>query len=94
MVLIGLFFNTLLAKYLPLIESIILLIHVLGVFVIMIPLVVLSPTKSSAHDVFALFLDSGGYNNMGVAFFVGIIATVFSFLGNLPSPLNSQRSAN
>ncbi|KAL8758371.1 MAG: hypothetical protein Q9199_001546 [Rusavskia elegans] len=78
---VALAFNTFLGKYLPLIESSILILHIVGIFVIMIPIVYLSPTKSSAHDVFVLFLDNGGYNNKGLAFFVGIIATIFSFAG-------------
>ncbi|KAI4261391.1 MAG: hypothetical protein L6R42_003407 [Xanthoria sp. 1 TBL-2021] len=78
---VALAFNTFLGKYLPLMESSILILHIVGIFVIMIPIVYLSPTKSSAHDVFVLFLDNGGYNNKGLAFFVGIIATIFSFAG-------------
>ncbi|KAL8787519.1 MAG: hypothetical protein Q9213_002177 [Squamulea squamosa] len=78
---VALIFNTFLGKYLPFVESSILVLHVVGVFVIMIPIVYLSPQKSSAHEVFTLFLDTGGYNNKGLAFFVGIIATIFSFVG-------------
>lgn len=84
---VALAFNTFLGKYLPLIESSILVLHIVGIFVIMIPIIYLSPTKSSAHDVFVLFLDNGGYNNKGLAFFVGIIATIFSFAGKCLSNL-------
>ena len=89
---IALFFNTFLGKYLPLVESTILAIHVVGVFVILIPITYLAPEKSSAHDVFALFLDSGGYNNTGLAFFVGITATTFSFIGKRPATLIKSRA--
>ena len=78
---VALVFNTVLGKYLPLVESSILVLHILGIFVIMIPIAYLAPVKSSAHDVFMLFLDSGGYNDPGLSFFVGIIATIFSFVG-------------
>ncbi|KAL8991734.1 MAG: hypothetical protein Q9169_007699, partial [Polycauliona sp. 2 TL-2023] len=78
---VALVFNTLLGRYLNLVESSILVIHIVGVFAVIIPIAYLAPHKSTTHDVFVLFLDSGGYNDKGLAFFVGIIATVFSFLG-------------
>lgn len=79
--LFSLFVNTFLGRELPFVESSILVIHIVGVFVIMIPIAYLSPEKASAHDVFVLFFDKGGYNDKGLAFFVGIIATIFSFVG-------------
>ncbi|KAL8982050.1 MAG: hypothetical protein Q9205_003339 [Flavoplaca limonia] len=78
---VALIFNTFLGRYLSFIESAIFVIHIVGIFAIIIPIAYLAPQKSSAHDVFVLFLDTGGYNNKGLAFFVGIIATVFAFAG-------------
>ncbi|KAI4276455.1 MAG: hypothetical protein LQ337_002471 [Flavoplaca oasis] len=78
---VALIFNTFLGKYLSFIESAMFVIHIAGIFAIIIPIAYLAPQKSSAHDVFVLFLDTGGYNNKGLAFFVGITATVFAFAG-------------
>ncbi|KAL8882224.1 MAG: hypothetical protein Q9198_000742 [Flavoplaca austrocitrina] len=91
---IALIFNTFLGRYLSFIESAIFVIHIVGIFAIIIPIAYLAPQKSSAHDVFVLFLDTGGYNNKGLAFFVGIIATVFAFAGMYFSPWFSIASAS
>src|SRR5262245_50112931 len=50
----GVIFNTWLAKKLPLIEGLVLVIHILGFFGIMVPLWVLSP-RSDAKTVFTSF---------------------------------------
>lgn len=74
------FINTYLARWLPKIEGMILILHILGFFAILIPLVYLAP-HGSAHDVFATFINSGGWNTKGLSWFVGLITSVFSFLG-------------
>ena len=78
---IAVFFNTGLARQLPLVESIVLLLHVLGFLAVLIPLTVLAPHYSSAHDVFAAFENSGGYSTQGLSLFVGMLTPVFAFLG-------------
>ena len=80
LVSIAVIFNTFVAKHLSKIEAAILAIHLGGFFVILIPLVHLSP-HGSAKDVFAQFLSLGGYDDVGLVFFIGLITTVFSFLG-------------
>jgi amino acid transporter len=74
------FVNTYLARWLPKIEGMILILHILGFFAILIPLVYLAP-HGSAHDVFGTFINSGGWNTNGLSWFVGLITSVFSFLG-------------
>ena len=74
------FINTYLARWLPKIEGMILILHIAGFFVILIPLVYLAP-HGSASDVFATFLNTGGWQTNGLSFFVGLITSVFSFLG-------------
>lgn len=74
------FINTYLARWLPKIEGLILILHILGFFAILIPLVYLAP-HGSANDVFATFLNTGDWNTNGLSFFVGLITSVFSFLG-------------
>jgi amino acid transporter len=73
-------FNTLLAKKLPLVEIIILILYIIGFFAIIIPLWVLSP-RQNAHDVFTQFTNAGGWSTTGTAFMVGLSGIVASFGG-------------
>jgi len=72
-------FNTVLARWLPFVEGSILIIHIVGFFVVLVALTYLGP-HASAEDVFANFLTLGGYD-AGLSFFVGLITTVFAFIG-------------
>jgi choline transport protein len=78
-IFVALLFNTYLAKQLPKVEGAVLIIHVVGFFGVLITLVYLAP-HGSPHDVFVLFLNNGGYDK-GTSFFVGLITTVFAFVG-------------
>ncbi|KAG7004718.1 hypothetical protein G7Y79_00024g056680 [Physcia stellaris] len=73
-------FNTSLAKKLPLVEGIILLMHVAGVFAIVIPLLVLSP-RNDARTALLHFDNGGNWPTMGVAFMVGLLTSLSSMLG-------------
>ncbi|KAJ5155229.1 hypothetical protein N7492_008032 [Penicillium capsulatum] len=73
-------FNTFLAKNLPFVEGLILIIHVVGLFAIIIPLWVLAP-RNNAHAVFTDFNNGGGWNNAGTATLVGLSTTITSMLG-------------
>ena len=84
---VAVFINTFLAKHLPKIEGVIFIIHILGFFAVIIPLVYLAP-HGSASDVFGLFLNEGKWSTDGLSFFVGLITSVFAFLG---SSLHSPR---
>lgn len=72
--------NTVIVSLLPKLECVILIIHVLGFFAIMIPLVYMAP-HGSAKDVFTLFVNGGGWQTTGLSFFVGLYGNVFAFLG-------------
>ena len=72
-------FNTFLARLLPWIEGSILIIHVVGFFIVLIAVSYLGP-HGTAGDVFTQFLTLGGYTP-GASFFVGLITSVFAFLG-------------
>jgi choline transport protein len=74
-------FNTFLAKRLPLVEGLVLILHILGFFAIMIPLWVFAP-RSEASAVFTQFNDGGGWGSTGLASLVGILAPVVSLLGS------------
>ncbi|PVH91255.1 amino acid transporter [Periconia macrospinosa] len=78
--LIALFINTYLARILPQIESYVLILHIVGFFCILIPLVYLAP-HHSAEEVFATFTNVGGWQDKGLSFFVGLSTAMFSFLG-------------
>ena len=75
------FFNTFLAKRLPLVEGLVLILHILGFFAIMIPLWVFAP-HSEASAVFTQFNNGGGWGSTGLACLVGILAPVVSLLGS------------
>lgn len=78
-VLLAAIFNTYLAKQLPKVEGAVLIVHIVGFFGVLITLVYLAP-HGTAHDVFVLYLNNGGYDK-GTSFFVGLITTVFAFIG-------------
>jgi len=78
--LVATFFNTYGAKHLPLLEGLILFLHIFGFFAILIPLWVLSP-KNSAKDVFTTFQDNGGWGSIGTASVIGQIGPIFAFVG-------------
>lgn len=73
------FFNTYLATHLPKVEGAVLILHIVGFFGILITLTYLAP-HGTPQDVFATYLTLGGYSP-GLSFFVGLITTVFAFLG-------------
>ena len=73
-------FNTFFAKKLPLIEGLILIIHVFGFFTILIPLWALSP-RQPAERVFTEFVNAYGWPTQGVGCLVGIVGPMYSLLG-------------
>ncbi|KAK2871648.1 hypothetical protein FQN49_002971 [Arthroderma sp. PD_2] len=73
-------FNTFLAKKLPLVEALLLLLHVIGIIAIIVPLVVLAP-RSSAETIFTEFNNGGGWSSTGVAVMVGLPASIASMIG-------------
>ncbi|ERF69373.1 hypothetical protein EPUS_08645 [Endocarpon pusillum Z07020] len=73
-------FNTCLAKKLPFVEGILLMLHVVGLFAIIIPLWVLAP-RNNTKAVFTEFTNNGGWPTEGVSFMVGLLPLVISVLG-------------
>jgi len=72
--------NTLLARLLPKIESFFLLLHVLGFFAVLIPLLVMAP-KADTSFVFKDFINAGGWDSDGLAFMVGLISCNLPLIG-------------
>lgn len=73
-------FNTFLAKRLPLIEGLVLVLHVVGVFAIVIPLWILAP-RNSSRDVFTKFENNGGWATTGTSVMVGLLSVTVSMMG-------------
>lgn len=79
--LLGTLMNTYGAKRLPILEGIVLIVHIFGFFCIIIPLWVLSP-KAPASEVFGTFGNFGGWSTIGTACFVGSVTATGSFAGS------------
>lgn len=73
-------FNTVLARKLPLIDALILVIHIFAFFGILVTLWVLSP-RADAKAVFTEFSDGGGWGSVGGSTLVGILAGILPLLG-------------
>lgn len=74
-------FNTLLARKLPLVEGIILVLHIFGFFAVFVTMWVLAP-RSPAKEVFSSFQDNAGWGNIGLSVLLGQLAPIFSLLGS------------
>jgi choline transport protein len=72
--------NTLIAHQLPNVENIILVIHTLGFFAVLIPLVYFAP-HGDAKYVFTSFTNGGEWPSNGISFLIGCVGPVFSLLG-------------
>ena len=83
-ILVSLFVNTYLAKQLPRIETMVLILHVMGFFAILVPLVYLAP-HGTAKDVFTTFSNSGGWSSGGLSFFIGLTTSMYAFIGESPT---------
>jgi len=74
------FFNTFFARKLPLIEKLVLILHICGFFAVVITLWVLSP-RTPAPEVFGRLQDNGGWGSNGVVYLVGMVGPIFALLG-------------
>lgn len=74
----GVIFNTLLARKLPLIEGMVLVVHICAFIGIIVSLWVLAPLSDSS--VFTHFSD-GGWNSLGGSALAGITAAIAPLLG-------------
>lgn len=79
-ILIAVFVNVYLIKFLPYLETIILVLHIGLFFAIVIPLVYLAP-QHSAQFVFTDFENLGGWSSNGMAWCVGLLTCAFPFTG-------------
>lgn len=77
---VAIFINTLVSGLLPMIEGIILVLHILGFVGIIVPLVCLSP-HAYAASVFITVLNEGGWPTQGLSYCVGFIGNVAILVG-------------
>lgn len=86
--LFALAFNTVLIRFLPHIEWMILLIHIIGFIVIAVPVSYFAK-HNTASEVFTTLFTLGGYSP-GTSVFVGLMTSVFAFLGKLWFEIHTQ----
>ncbi|RAH67844.1 choline transport protein [Aspergillus aculeatinus CBS 121060] len=77
--------NTWLGMILPVLEVFIGIVHVLGFFAVLIPIVYLGP-KADARSVFVQTFNVGGWRDITLATFVGLKGIVGAFLGMSGGP--------
>lgn len=64
-------FNLFCTPQLPLVEVSVFVLHIVGVFVVIIPLWVMAP-KSGAFETILSFTNEGGWSTLGLATMIGI----------------------
>ena len=86
---VAVFINTVVSGLLPMIEGLILVLHVLGFFAVLIPLVYLAP-HGDAASVFKTALNGGEWPTRGLSYCVGFIGNVATFVGTSCLSLDSK----
>lgn len=74
------FINIAASGIIPRFEGLILILHLVGFFAILIPLVRLGDHKP-AEFVFNTFLNQGGFQTRGLSFMVWMTGNIFAFMG-------------
>ena len=73
-------FNTVLAQRLPLMEGLIVVLHILGFFAIIIPLWVMAP-RTKPEIALLEFTNNGGWSTTGLAAMVGLNGPLSVLIG-------------
>lgn len=77
---VALFINIFLSRLLPQFEISVFIIHIIGFFIVLIPLVYLAP-HVSASAVFMQFVNDSGWDSDGLSFFIGLSTAQLAFVG-------------
>lgn len=77
---VSVFINTVVSGLLPMLEGVILIIHVLGFLAILITLLYTAP-HGTAASVFTVSLNEGKWPTQGLSYCVGFIGNVATFVG-------------
>ncbi|EED14428.1 amino acid transporter, putative [Talaromyces stipitatus ATCC 10500] len=78
--LFGFIINTIARRLLPTLEGPVLCIHILAFFGVLVPLCVLS-SKRDASEVWAYFVNEGGWDTQGLSTMIGLLMSIFLFTG-------------
>ena len=81
MVVFAIVFNTSMAKQLPLVQVVILIVHVIGLIAIIIPLLVMAPSHNTGRVALLDFYNGGGWPTVGLATMIGLLTPLGSMLG-------------
>ena len=76
-VLVNAVSSTALARF----EGLVLVLHLIGFFAVLIPLVYFGPHGDTS--IFTTFLNEGNWSTQALSFFVGLPSSVFSLIGNV-----------
>jgi L-asparagine transporter-like permease len=71
--------NTVGSKTLAHFEGLILILHILGFFGILIPLVYLAPHSDAS--ILTTWVNSGGWSTQGLSFMIGLPSSIFALIG-------------
>jgi choline transport protein len=77
---ICLVFNTFFSRRLPLVEGLIVVLHIAGFFAVIIPLWVMGD-RSTSSNVFTLFQDNMMWGNLSLAVIIGLTGAASTFVG-------------
>ena len=77
----AIFINISFAKQLPILEIVILVVHIAGLFAIIIPLLVMAPSKNSGHTALLDFYNGGNWPTVGLATMIGLLTPLGTMLG-------------
>jgi choline transport protein len=78
---VSLVFNTFFAKKLPIVEGVIVVLHVAGFFAVIIPMWVMG-NRTDSEQVFTLFQDSMSWGSLPLATMVGLTGASSCFVGS------------
>ena len=81
MVLIAIIFNTSVAKQLPKVQVVLLVVHVVGIFAIVITLLAMAPSRNSGTVALLDFYNGGNWKTTGLATMIGLLTPLGSMLG-------------
>ncbi len=73
-------FNTILAKRLPAVEGLVLIIHIMGLFAIIVPLWILSP-RATGNEALLTFTNGGQWPTFGISAMIGLLTPMGSLCG-------------
>jgi choline transport protein len=73
-------FNTLLAVRLPMVEGVLLVLHLGGIFAIIIPLWVMAP-RGNVKDTILTFTTTAGWPDVSLASLIGMVSVIGILVG-------------